>query len=400
MKDFILFFIIIQIFALVSCSMMAMEETPPPAEIDPADILLIVEESILTSISDQLAVYSDDILAEGGSVEIRPFSTDDTVENLKSMIILRRETIDGAFLVGDLPTAWYEQSAFGKEEEFPIDLFLMDLDAVWSDENGNGIYDKHSPLNLSVYISRINGTVDELNSYFSKLHNYRTGNFEYLGGAFIFKDDDWFDTYRSSSFGLDRMYTNVQINESKGKTNRDSYLYRLSYDGADYVYQWIHATPTSLYVSDDGYYNTIKSRDISTSNIRGRFLNMFNCKGARYTQSNLAMTYLTDTETGIAVTGSTKVGGNLLPAGIHRTLILGSSWGNAFKSWYNYYGKNDDEWFLGMTILGDPAISIQDSQTDRSLTRSSFIEIFPPASEAVELLGQNLSDFEVLESTF
>lgn len=392
--------LIIPILSLLSCSMLAMKAAPPPAETDPARILIVVNQSILTSISEQLAIYSDDIISEGGTVEIRPFLYTDTVENLKLLILSHRETINGVLLIGNLPTAWYEQNAFGVNEIFPIELYLMDLDAVWNDKNNNRIYDSHSPLKLSIYTSRITGTIDELNGYFSKIHNYRTGNYEYLGGAFIFKDDDWFNTYRGSNFGLDLMYSQVKIFENSAETQKENYLHRLSNNGADYVYQWIHSTPSSLYINHNGSYSIVRNYDISANNIRGRFLNMFNCKGARYTQTNLAMTYLMNTETGIAVTGSTKVGGNYFPLEFHRTLTLGSSWGNAFKSWYNYFGSKNDEWFLGMTILGDPTITIQDSHIDRSLSRSSFTSIIPLDEKTILALERSLSDFVSLETTF
>ena len=387
------------ISSFLSCSMMMMDEPPPPADTSPAKLLLVVDQSMLTGLSNKLAQYSEDIVSEGGTVEIRPFSKDDSVESLKSLIKMNRNTIDGAFLVGDLPTAWFEQHAFGKNEQFPFDLFLMDLDATWTDSNNNGVYDGHSPFNLSIYVSRMNGSMDEISTYFDKLHNYRSGSYEYLGGAFIFKDEDWFNTYRGSSFGLDRLYENVKINENSSETLKDNYLYRLSYTGADYVYQWIHASATSLYINNAGTYSTVRYADIGTNNMKGRFLNMFNCKGTRYTQSNLGMTYLSDTDTGLAVTGSTKVGGNYYPLEFHRTLTVGSSWGNAFKSWYNYYGKKDDKWFLGMVILGDPSLHIRDSVIDRSLSRSSFQSIIPPSNEEIDSLGVNLSDFEDFEES-
>ena len=133
--------------------MMMMDEPPAPADTSPANLLLVIDQSMLTSLSNQLTLYSENIAATGGTVKIRPFSSEDSVEQLKNLIKSNRSSIDGVFLVGDLPTAWYEQSAFGKNEEFPIDLFLMDLDATWSDSNNNGIYDSHSSLNLSIYVN-------------------------------------------------------------------------------------------------------------------------------------------------------------------------------------------------------------------------------------------------------
>lgn len=383
-----------------SCSALMMDPPPPPADTSPARLLLVVEQSKLSALSETINIYREDITASGGSVDVKPFPSDGTASDLKSFIAAHKDSVNGTFLVGNLPAAWYEQTAFGKIEEFPVDLYFMDFEAAWDDSDGDGIYDGHSPLNLTHYLSRIDGTTSELIAYFDKLHDYRTGSYSYLGGAFIFKDEDWFDTYRGSTFGLDRMYNQVKINEDADVTLKDDYLYRVAYEGADYVYQWIHATPTSLYISDGNLYSTFRYREIPESNVQSRFLNMFNCKGARFTQTNLGMTYLTGTNSGLAVTGSTKVGGNFYPLEFHRTLTLGSNWGNAFKSWYNYYGSQDDEWFLGMVILGDPALHIKDIEISRSLGRSSFSEIIPPASETIELLGKNLSDFEDLEQSF
>lgn len=377
---------------LSGCSVMMLD--PLPADTSPSEILLVVEQSRFAELEDSLNQYARDISAEGGSVEIRTFPSSGDPASLHAMISDRGDSISGSFFVGDLPAVWYEQNAFGKPEEFPIDLYYMDLDAVWTDSDKDGKYDDHSPLEITHYVSRITGDNRELISYFSKLHNYRTGNYSYLGGAFIFKDEDWFDTYRGSSFGLDRMYDSVRIREKASETLKDDYLYNVAYEGADYVYQWIHATPTSLYISDGSSYSTFRYSEIEQYNTKGRFINMFNCKGARFTQANLAMAYLNGTDTGLAVTGSTKVGGNYYPLEFHRTLTAGSSWGNAYKSWYNYFGRNDDEWFLGMIILGDPTLRIIDAEVDRSITRNSFSQLVPPDDETTSRLGEVLILFD------
>jgi len=98
----------------------------------------------------------------------------------------------------------------------------------------------------------------------------------------------------------------------------------------------------------------------------------------------------------LAVTGSTKVGGNYYPLEFHRTLAVGSSWGNAFKSWYNYFGSSDDEWFLGMVILGDPALYIKDGKNIRTLSRNTFSQLVPPDDDSISLMGENLILFDDL----
>lgn len=387
--------LVLGLFMYPGCSML-MLETPPSADTSPADLLVVVEQSRYPVLTDSLEQYSDDLIAEGGSVEIQTFPSSGSAESLKEMISIRGDFISGTFLVGDLPAAWYEQTAFNKQEEFPTDLFFMDLKAPWKDSDNDGKYDSHGELKLTHYLSRINGTNEELLTYFSKLHSYRTGNYSYLGGAYIFKDEDWFDTYRGSSFGLDRMYGTIRISENANETLKDDYLQKVAYEGADYVYQWIHATPTSLYISDGKSYTTLRYGEILQYNTQGRFINMFNCKGARFTQTNLGMTYLTGTDKGLAVTGSTKVGGNYYPLEFHRTLAVGSSWGNAFKSWYNYFGSSDDEWFLGMVILGDPALYIKDGKNIRTLSRNTFSQLVPPDDDSISLMGENLILFDDL----
>ncbi|MDJ0764525.1 MAG: hypothetical protein QNJ97_16225 [Myxococcota bacterium] len=70
------------------------------------------------------------------------------------------------------------------------------------------------------------------------------------------------------------------------------------------------------------------------------------------------MTYLLDTGYGLATVGSTKVGGMHSGHSFHQYLAQGKTWGQAFRLWYNNYGKFDDGWFLGMGIYGDPLLKV------------------------------------------
>ena len=48
--------------------------------------------------------------------------------------------MEGCILIGDLPIPWYETD-FGdppEHEEFPIDLFYMDMDGVFADDDEDG----------------------------------------------------------------------------------------------------------------------------------------------------------------------------------------------------------------------------------------------------------------------
>jgi hypothetical protein len=76
------------------------------------------------------------------------------------------------------------------------------------------------------------------------------------------------------------------------------------------------------------------------------------------------MTYLTGTDNGLAFIGSTKAGGIHSPWILHEQLAAGMTWGEAFRQWYMGEGKNDDEWYLGIIIGGDPLLTV--SRTARA----------------------------------
>ena len=127
--------------------------------------------------------------------------------------------------------------------------------------------------------------------------------------AFIFKDDDWSDFCHGSSFGLDDIYGIVQKSESKDETAKPNYISKLTTDHFEYVYQWIHAVPTSLLIEHIGSYEALKTTEIGSYNFRALFYNLFNCSATRFTENNLGMTYLTKTDYCLASIGSTKEGG-------------------------------------------------------------------------------------------
>jgi hypothetical protein len=128
-------------------------------------------------------------------------------------------------------------------------------------------------------------------------------------------------------------------------------------------------------------YQYIDIRDIGSLNFKGLFFNLFDCSASRFTQDNIAMTYLAKTDYALATIGSTKVGGNYYPLSFNTTLSRHGTWGDAFKVWYNHYGITDDSWFLGMMILGDPALTVSVKAQSFELFSSASTVIAPTAEE-------------------
>ncbi|MFC1852558.1 hypothetical protein ACFL27_20365 [candidate division CSSED10-310 bacterium] len=349
--------------------------------------LVIVESGLYTSLESYLNEYGQDVYGADYSLILHQWQGQ-TAQDLRDLIIDyasqnqnsdqdlssvgSENNLDGVLLIGNLPAAWYEQTAFDEHEEFPCDLYLMDPDATWGDADGDGIYDSHSPLALEIFVSRIIGSLEHLSAYFSKLHRYRTTGSLVPASAYLFKDDDWYSFYTGSDFELSSIYSTVDICEAISQTTKATYIDKLtSQGGAEFIYQWIHSYPAKLTIQNGSTYEYVNTNAIISQNFKGSFYNLFNCSASRFTQNNLAMTYILRTDSGLATHGSTKVGGNYEPYTFHQALAAGDTWGEAFKAWYDHCGVEDDEWWLGMVILGDPLLKI--SNTTAAILRQGKV---------------------------
>ncbi len=389
--------IVVLTFAVLSgCSLFVLEPSLTPDEYLPNTVLVIVNESIYDQTESRIKTYCTDISKDGIASNIILLDPAEDSYELKLLLQSYNGKAECGFFIGDIPPVWYEQTAFGTYEVFPTDLYYMDLDANWLDTDSNGYFDSHSDLAIDFYVSRIDGTADEINFYFDKLHNYRirSNSTPVYDGAFIFKDDDWHKNYRNNDFGLDSIYGSVELYQDDGNTTKSAYLDKLTSGGSEYVYQWIHAFPPALFIDVDDNYEIIKTEDIANNNVKGNFYNLFDCQAARYTVNNLADYYLTQTDSCIAILGSTKTGGVYYPVEFHKSLGLGACWGAAFKSWYNTEGYADDTWFLGIITMGDPAVRpYHASGSDMSKGSRSVTDIVPVSDEEKEKMYINLMDF-------
>jgi hypothetical protein len=313
----------------------------------------IVNASLYPSISRSIARYKADIQAEGFSTHVITYQTYSdlvqVIQNEKS-----QRGIEGVFLIGDLPSYWYEQTAFGVDESFPTDIYLMDLDAEWTDADNDGIFDDHGEIIPDIYVSRLTGSAAQINNYFSKIYAHRRGA-PTGDEAIIFKDDDWMSYHATDLYNLDMLFLNTEICTSESCSTRTGYLTDTIQNYA-YVFQWVHSSSLRLSFEEG---DTIRRADIPMINSavpRAKFYNLFNCLAARFTQENLGMNYVLNTDA-IAVVGSTKTGGMYDADWFHESLTS-MTWGQAFKEWYAEVGALNDDWFLGMSIMGDPLLKV------------------------------------------
>jgi len=174
-------------------------------------IILIVETRLALSLKYYIERYKSDLEKEGYSVIIEQNISAST-SPLEIRKFLQEEynekgNLIGAVFVGNIPAPLYNEKKHQGDiywHDYLSDLYYMDLNGIWKDNDNNGVYDQHSDtqfdfvnwilkkINLGnkrtpeIWISRLrtdmlNSLGDEvslLKKYFDKNHAYRTGKLE------------------------------------------------------------------------------------------------------------------------------------------------------------------------------------------------------------------------------
>ncbi len=337
------------------------------------EIAIIVNSGILSSIQTSLDQYQLDIAAEGFTSTIYSM-TGGTPDSLRTFLqSLYATSLTGALLIGDLPVAWYEADCWDPvdHEQFPTDLFYMDLDGNWDDMDVDGQYDYHTgDLGPEIYVGRLTASpltynsaneISLLENYFDKIHRYRTGQliFEDRGLAYI--DDDWSNSGWQNDLG--RAYDSVVAVYDDYTTTASNYQshFPASYE---YVLLCAHSSPNlHQFLTPSSNYSTMWYNTIVDYQPNVGFYNLFNCSGSRFTTENyLGGWYIFQDSRGLGSVGSTKTGSMLSFDYYYNSWAAGNSFGKAFLDWFEQVSSDgfaDWEicWFYGMTLCGDPTLT-------------------------------------------
>ena len=150
-------------------------------------------------------------------------------------------------------------------------------------------------------------------------------------------------------------------------TNASDYMARL-----DDNYEWIqlcaHSSPWSHVFKiggDQWEEGFVSFTDIQSIDPVALFYNLYACSNCRYVETDyMGGWYIFANTYGLAAVGSTKTGSMMLesldkfytPVGQYKSL------GESFKQWFIAVGPYDAQdrwWHYGMTLLGDPTLSIK-----------------------------------------
>lgn len=329
-----------------------------------SEILVVVNAALQSPLAAELTRFQQDLEAEGYDVTMTAMSGG-TAASLRSML-QGHAGLGGAIFVGWLPAAWYEMDEWGgPHEEFPLDLYFMDLNGTWTDSDGDGMFDAHAGnRQAEIWVGRIDAhaiefgnEVDLLRDFFDKNHLYRTGGLAVPARALAYDDDDW-SGYGAS--GLDLIYSSVTVVNDPAQTTAAYYRDRMAY-GYEFIHLMAHSSPWGhTFKSPSGYSGTVMSPEIAEINPHTAFVQLFACSNCRWTEPNcLGNWYLFGTDYVQLAIGSTKTGSMLEFESFYGPIGSGSAPGVAFRAWMNSVGLGDPAWHYGCVLLGDPTIEPQ-----------------------------------------
>jgi hypothetical protein len=348
--------------------------SPAKGSDDEGLFCVVVASDIFNGIQTSLDQYVLDVAADGFTVSVHSIAGGQP-ENLRTFLQGKyAEGMVGAVLIGDLPVPWYESDCWDpvEHEEFPCDLYYMDMDGVWEDFDADGKFDEHyGNIVPEIWVGRLTaspmayGGADEvtlLENYFYKNHLYRTGGMVLDSRGLAFIDDDWEPWAGSWSGNLGQAYSNRTTISDPYETTAPNYAGQLP-QNYESILVCAHSGPTThWFTTPSGNWTTIDYDEIVNIDPVAVFYNLFACSNARYVATNyMAGWYIFCQTYGLASIGSTKTGSMLEFGHFYGPFGTGKTIGESFADWFTAIGSDGMEqweicWHYGMTLCGDPTL--------------------------------------------
>ncbi len=353
------------------------------------NILIIVKDYIYDKLNASCKQYSDDIYQYAGYTSTIETVHLDTYSQVKDLI-LSYNSIDfkGVVLVGDIASVEYEEKYEGKYAYWPCDLYYMDLDGRWYDNDSNAIFDAHKGnVKPEIFVSRImahtfglyGSEVDFIKKYFEKDHIFWTGGAPTFSSALAYTSKDWAGRADFGNKGIGYLYGTT----SYSKLEEPNYY---AFGKADYIHQnqynysliqlSAHSNPSSHRLTNNfGSSDTLlRTNEIMREQTHALSYNLYCCSALNWTTDSfngyIGGSYLFNNDITLTIVGSTKTGSMLKFKHYYKELSNGESIGDAFAAWFRKaagvtHEKEDIHWFYGMSIHGDPCIRLIQNKSSK-----------------------------------
>lgn len=346
-------------------------------------MVVIVEETLYPGISGALNTYVADLTADDFDVLLIEWGGG-TPEELKDSLYAwwEADSIAGAVLVGDLPVPWFElYEDFNDDSipdnpymvDFPCDLFYMDMDGNWEDDDGDGIYDVHDgDTDAEIWVGQLRAAelsqsgIVSFSNYFAKNHAYREETLIQRTLALNYIDDDWQGSAYSWGSALSEAIGRVITVNDINQTTAQGYLDRLD-SGYVFIQVATHSSPFvhSFRQNNGSNWGYVYNFQIQYGDPSAFFYNLFACSNCRYVEDDyMGGWYVFSDSYGLGVVGSTKTGAMLYFEDYYPVLGNDGTFGEALMYWMNLNGNIPGHqmwsrsWFYGMTHLGDPTLRV------------------------------------------
>lgn len=321
---------------------------------DADKVVLLVDEAVSSGISSSLSTFQSDLEAEGYTVlvwQISGGSASDIRADLQAEYAFGN--LAGAIAIGDIPTGWIENS-FG---EYPIDMYLMDMNGSWSDPDNDGLFNSYSGGAPEIWLGRLTPTyltfgssVELLNSYFSKNHSYRMGTLSLPDRALAYEE-----AFTGLTDALDDLYDDVTRVDDPVGTNADDFKNELLF-GYEWVHLISHSSPwgSSFHTgAPSAGAGTLNSFEVPPLDPHAFFYVCNCCSNGRWTEvDNLANSYIWTDSYGLAALAQAKVDYTNYFTEYYSELASGSNLGDAYKVWLGSNMGYED----GAVLFGDPTL--------------------------------------------
>jgi hypothetical protein len=329
-------------------------------------LVVLVDTDVYTSVASYINQYVLDVGRDGYWATIHVYHSG-TVGDIRNY--LKNQQPVGALLVGAIPAPWYEIGT----DQFPCDLYYMDLNGAWADPDGNGKFNDHTnDLNPEIWVGRLwtptmDGNDDKLiKDYFKRNHLFRLGKMGHARSALAYVDDDWtgFD-----DCAFDEMFPASMIEKYNDPMTTDADLYKAEVNNLrSWTQLCAHSSVHSHALrvgSTNEYITSAYFRDTNPPN--AHFYNLFCCGPGKFTTSDyLAGWYIFDkagggTNYGLTAVASAKSGSMLFFEDFYKPMGEGKVIGDAFVNWWKERGPSHEDWerywFYGLVMLGDPTLT-------------------------------------------
>jgi hypothetical protein len=381
--------------------------TAPRAEQEPIApgaetnrVCLVVHSNVVEAIGSALDQYRADLDAAGYAVLLYTYESGSagSLRSYLAGLYGEPNSLVGAVLIGDIPSVVYEMWqdwGYGPEyEDFPCDIFYMDLNGTFADTNSTppfstGKYDTRSGnLDLEIWVSRLKADnvpalgsteAENLIRYFDKDHRYRARQLVPNRRALVYDDDDWSGMTGEDAEYLGWTYGAVGLRgvmDADSTTAADYKTYMTNSYELMHVRSHGYSGGHGFYESGKTTFNYVYTDDYLSRTPPALFYSFYVCSGCDYASSDClgSLSVFNTNNSGLACWGSTKTGGILYDSYLYEPLSRGSSLGAAFKAWFNIVQSSHAEmtprWWYGMVVLGEGALSL--SRTDPSPTNYSW----------------------------